>query len=82
MSHAYRSSFFQRFWKPTAVTAAGGMTVAFWFEEIILYIEIILALIFLPIMAGVIYLLNMLIFKSRMLKREDLINPNETGEKL
>ena len=79
MSHAHRSSIFRRLWKPAAVTGAGGTAVVFWFEEIILYAEEILALILIPIMAGVIYLLNIYIFKSRMPKREDLTNPNERG---
>lgn len=69
----------RRFWKPAAVTGAGGTAVAAWLEEILLFGQEILALIFLPIIAGVIYLLDIFIFRSRMPKREDLINPNDRG---
>jgi hypothetical protein len=79
MFHARRSSIYRRLWKPAAVTGVGVTAFAFWFEEILLYIEEILALILIPIMAGVIYLLNIYIFKSRMPKGEDLTNPNERG---
>lgn len=71
----------RRIWKPVAVTGAGGSAVAVWFEEIVLYAQEILALIFLPLMAGAIYLLDHFIFKSRMPKREDMSTPNERGEK-
>ncbi len=81
MLHANRSSIFRRFWKPAAVTGAGGTAVGVWFEEIMLYAEEILALIFLPILAGVIYLLNIFIFNSRMPKREDLQITQNPGEK-
>ena len=50
-----------------------GRTLAFGAE--------ILALIFLPIMAGVIFLLDIFIFKSRMPDREDVIHPIDQGEK-
>lgn len=79
MFHARRSSIYRRLWKPAAVTGAGVTAVAFWFEEILLYVEEILALILLPIMAGFIYLLNILFFKSRMPKDEDLKNSNDRG---
>jgi hypothetical protein len=67
----------RRIWKPVAVTGAGGTAVAVWFEEILLYAQEILALIFLPILAGLVYLLNNFIFKSRMPKREDMFTPKE-----
>jgi hypothetical protein len=79
MFHTHRSSIYRRLWKPAAVTGAGVTAVAFWFEEILFYIEEIMAVIFLPIMAGVIYLLNILFFKSRMPRRDDLENPNDKG---
>jgi hypothetical protein len=81
MSHTHRPSIFRRFWKPAVVTGAGGTAIAVWFEEIMLYAEDILALIFLPIMAGVIYLLNIYIFNSRMPRREDHQNSKDTGAK-
>jgi hypothetical protein len=62
----------RRFWKPVAVTGAGGTAVAVWLEEILLFGQEILALIFLPVIAGLIYLLDILIFRSRMPRREDM----------
>ena len=69
----------RRFWKPAAVTGAGGTAAAVWFEEILLFGQEILALIFIPLIAGVIYLLDILIFRSRMPRREDLQNANDKG---
>jgi hypothetical protein len=71
-THAPRFLSFRRFWKPAAITGAGGTAIAIWFEELLAFGTEILALIFLPILAGVIYLLDILIFKSRMPRREDL----------
>lgn len=64
----------RRLWKPVAATGAGGTAVVLWFEEMMLFAQDILALIFLPILAGIIYLLNIFAFKSRMPQREDLTN--------
>jgi hypothetical protein len=41
----------------------------------------ILALIFLPIMAGAIYLLDIFFFKSRMPKHDDSNPPTDQGAK-
>jgi hypothetical protein len=76
-----RFSKIRRIWKPVAVTGAGGTAVAVWFEEIALFAQEILTLVFLPIMAGAIYLLDHLFFKSRIPKREDLESLRDTGEK-
>ncbi|MCG2785280.1 MAG: hypothetical protein L6461_09265 [Anaerolineae bacterium] len=65
-----RSSFFQRFWKPASITGAGGTAAFVWFEELLLFSAEILALILLPIMAGLIYLLNILAFKSTRPRKE------------
>lgn len=70
----------RRIWKPLAATGAGGTAVALWFEEILVYIQEILALLLLPIMAGLIYLLDILMFKSRTPKREDLSNSKERNK--
>lgn len=75
-THAHRFPAFRRLWKPAAVTGAGGTALALWLDEIVMFGEEILALIFLPIMAGVIYLLDILIFKARMPRREDLHDHN------
>lgn len=81
MSHVRHSSNFRRFWKPAAVTGAGGTAIAVWFEEIVLHIEDMLGLIFLPIMAGVLYLLNNFIFNSRIPRREENLISKNTGAK-
>jgi hypothetical protein len=66
-------------WKPAVTTGAGGAAIALWFEEILAFGAEVLALIFLPIMAGIIYLLDIFIFKSRMPQREDLENQKDQG---
>lgn len=80
MSQSLRSSIFRRFWKPAAITGAGGTAGAIWFEEILLYAEEVLALVFLPILAGVIFLYNTIVFKSRLPRRDDL-STKSNGEK-
>lgn len=70
---------FRRLWKPMAVTGAGGTAAAVWFEEVLLFSQEILGLVFLPLIAGVIYLLDISIFRSRVPKREDLTNPIDRG---
>ena len=71
-THSPRFPFIRRLWKPVAVTGAGGTAIAYWFEDIVMFGDEILALIILPILAGVIYLLDILIFKSRVPRREDM----------
>jgi len=88
-THNPLSPFFQRlsrrkyarFWKPAVVTGAGGTAIAVWFEEIIAFGTEILALILLPILAGISFLLDILIFKSRLPRREDVETPSNQGAK-
>ena len=69
-THAPRFPSFRRFslrkhaglWKPAAITGASGSALAIWLDEIMMFGEEILALVFLPIMAGIIYLFDILIF--------------------
>lgn len=70
-AHSPRFSRLRRLWKPAVVTSAGGTATAIWFEEILRFGEEILALIFLPIMAGIIYLLDIFMFKSQAPHVED-----------
>jgi hypothetical protein len=81
LTHSPRIPIIRRLWKPAAITGAGGTAIALWLDEIVIFGEEILALIFLPIMACVIYLLDIFIFKSRMPRREDLENSNDKGSK-
>jgi hypothetical protein len=80
MSHlpmqTHRVSFMRRYWKPAAITGAGGTAVAVWFDEILLFSEEILALLFLPLLAGGLYLFDTFVFKSRLPRREDINNLN------
>jgi len=80
-THSHRFPTFRRLWKPTVVTGAGGTAVAIWFDEIVMFGEEILALIFLSILAGVIYLLDIFIFKFHIPRREDMKNSNDRGAK-
>ena len=73
-SQTHRASFIRRYWKPAAVTGAGGTAVAVWFDEILLFGEEIMALILLPVLAGLIYLFDTYVFKSRLPQRGDLSN--------
>ena len=68
-------------WKPTAVGGAGGIAIAVWLDEILLFAEEILGLILLPIMAGVIYLLDILMFRARLPKEEDIEHAGSKGAK-
>jgi hypothetical protein len=81
LKSASRFPIFRRLWKPAVVTGTGGTAVAIWFEELVAFGAEILALIFLPIMAGAIYLLDIFMFKSRTPKREDLTNVTDRGTK-
>lgn len=83
-NHPYPVSRFPRLrklWKPAAVTGVSGAAVIIWLEEIMAFGAEILALIFLPIMAGAIYLLDIFFFKSCMPDREDVIHPIDQGAK-
>jgi hypothetical protein len=73
-------SFFRRYWKPAAITGAGGAAVMVWFDELLMFGEEILALILLPLLAGVIYLFDNLVFKSRLPRREDMNKLNHDRE--
>jgi hypothetical protein len=76
-----RFPVFRRLWKPAIVTGAGGTTLAILFDEFLMFGEEILALIFLPITAGLIYMFNIFVFNSRMPRREDLENSDGRGAK-
>lgn len=76
-----RTSTIQRIWKPAVATGASGTAVAVWFEEILLYAEAILALIFIPLMAGLIFLVNLIMFKSRLPTRNNHHNSKDKGAK-
>jgi hypothetical protein len=65
-----RPAILRRWWKPATATGAGGTAAVIWFEELILFAEEIITLVSITILAGVIYLLNILMFNARMPKKE------------
>ena len=62
----------RRLWKPAIATGTGGTALVIWFEEIISFATEFIGVIFLPILAGIIYLFNIFLFKSCELKGDDL----------
>ncbi len=62
----------RKFWKPAVATGAGGTSLVIWFEEIIAFAADFIGVIFLPILAGLIYLFKTYVFKSAMPRSEDL----------
>ena len=49
----------------------GGAAVVLWLEELMLFADAILTLIFMGIVAGILNLFNYLAFKAQMPRRED-----------
>jgi hypothetical protein len=80
LAQNHHVSFFRRYWKPAAITGAGGAVVVVWFDELVMFGEEILALIFLPLLAGLIYLFDTYVFKSRVPRREDMNKLNNDGD--
>ena len=68
----------RRVWKPVVV-GAGGTAIAVWLDDVVMFAEEIIGLILLPILAGVIYLLDILMFRSRLPRQDDLDDRNEKG---
>jgi hypothetical protein len=79
--HTHRFQFVRRLWKPAAVTGAGGTAIALWFDEFMMFGQEILVLVLLSIMAGLVYLLDIFMFKDHLPKREDITNSNDKGAK-
>lgn len=78
-AHSPRIPFLRRVWKPALATGAGGTATAIWFEEIMVYGQELLALIFLPIMATMIYLLDIFIFKKEHPRLENNENTHDNN---
>jgi hypothetical protein len=79
--HSPKFPNIRRLWKPVVGTAAGSSAIAFWFDEILIFGEEILVLIFFAIVGGLMALFNLLIFKSKTPRREDFDNTNTKGVK-
>ncbi|MBA4420627.1 MAG: hypothetical protein C0391_05725 [Anaerolinea sp.] len=66
-----RFPFFRRLWKPVVATGTGGTALVIWFEEIVIVTEFI-GLFFIPILVAIIYIFNIIVFKSFRIKVDDL----------
>lgn len=62
----------RRWARPVATISAGGAALAIWLEELILFAAEIVALIFLPILGGLIFLFNRLVFREAIPQQNDL----------
>ena len=62
----------RRLWMPVAATGAGSAAIAAWFDEVVSHALELLGLLLLPVLAGVIYLMDILIFKSRTPDSKDI----------
>ncbi len=71
----------RRFWMPAVITGVSGTALVVWLDEILSAVEEIIGVLLLPIMAGIIYLLDILMFRSRMPKQEDMNHPSDQGAK-
>ena len=63
---------FRKLWRPALATGAGGTTLAIWFEEIVAFATEFIGVLLLPLLAGLIYLFNIYVFKSAMPRAEDI----------
>ncbi len=79
MSNSQRTTprlrFFRRLWKPALATGAGGAAISVWWDEILAVGDEILGLILLPVLAGVLFLMDIFFFKSRMPDRGEGLKP-------
>ena len=80
LSSLRRNSVLRRLWKPSLAAGAGGTATLVWWEEILLYSAEILALVTIPILAGAIYLYDILAFKARLPRRGNL-GPGKKSER-
>ncbi len=71
MSNQARFPSLRKYWKPALATSAGGTSLILWFEEIMIHGEEFIGVIFLPILAGVIYIFDILLFRSTKPREED-----------
>lgn len=55
-------------WKPLIVTGTGGIGLAVWFGEIVVFITDFIGLLFLPILTTILYIFNIYLFKSHKIK--------------
>ncbi len=71
-SSGSRRHHWKRWIPPVTVAGAGGTSLAIWFEEVTAFLTEFIGVIMLPVLAGVIYLFNIYIFKSAKPKADDM----------
>jgi hypothetical protein len=71
-SSGSRPHRWKRWIPPAIVASAGGTSLAIWFEEVTAFLTEFIGVIILPILAGVIYLFNICLFKSAKPKADDM----------
>jgi len=75
MNHSHtsvpRSRLRRRWIAPVVATGAGGTVLMIWLEELIAFATEFIGVIFLPILAAVIYAFNVYVFKSAEPKADD-----------
>jgi hypothetical protein len=76
MNHYPSSNSHSRRWRrwipPTVAVGTGGTALVIWFDEVVAFATEFFGLILLPIMAGIIYLFNIYVFKSATPKTDDM----------
>lgn len=69
----------KRWIRPAVATGAGGTALVVWLEELLAFAAEFIGVIFLPILAGIIYLFNHFVFKSTLPRRANRQNTNHTA---
>jgi hypothetical protein len=72
-SSGSRPHLWKRWIPPIVCVGAGGTTLLVWFEEVAVFVTEAIGVILLPILAGVIYLFNIFLFKSALPDVDDKI---------
>lgn len=70
-SSVSRSRSRRRWIRPVAAAGAGGTALVIWLEELMILAAELIGVIFLPILAGIIFLFNHILFKATMPRKLD-----------
>jgi hypothetical protein len=60
-----------RWVSPAAALSGAAATLLIWFEEVVVFVTEFIGVIFLPILASLIYFFNVYVFKSAMPKADE-----------
>jgi hypothetical protein len=72
LSFGTRPRHWRRWIPPAMVLGAGGTSLVIWFEEVAAIVTEFIGVIILPVLAGVIYLFNIQLFKSAKPRADDI----------